>query len=123
WTHNCLFAPMSRRNEAPSKASRPFDKGRDGIVFGEGAGVVVAEELGHATARGARIYGEVIGFGSAFGGDGGGIARASRAALAQANLSPDAIDHVNANGLSTPDGDRREAEGLREVFGSRPVPV
>jgi 3-oxoacyl-[acyl-carrier-protein] synthase II len=127
WTHNCLFQPMSKRNDVPDKASRPFDKDRDGVVFGEGAGVLVAETLEHAKGRGARIYGEVMGFGAAFDGasasSGSGNARATRAALDQANVSPDAIDHINANGISTIDGDRREAEGLREVFGSRPAPV
>jgi len=125
WTRNCLFAPMSRRNDAPEKASRPFDKDRDGVVLGEGAGVVIAEDLEHAQKRGARIYGELVGFGSAFDGRlaGRGMVRAIRAALDQASLSPDAIDHVNANGLSTLPGDRREAQSLREVFGSRPIPV
>jgi 3-oxoacyl-[acyl-carrier-protein] synthase II len=125
WTRNCQFAPMSKRNDAPEKASRPFDKDRDGVVFGEGGGVIVAEDLEHARKRGARIYGELAGFGSAFDArrDGRGIARAIRLALGQAGVTPDAIDHVNANGLSTPSGDRREAQALREVFGSRPVPV
>jgi 3-oxoacyl-[acyl-carrier-protein] synthase II len=123
WTRNCQFAPMSKRNDAPAKASRPFDKDRDGVVYGEGAGVVITEELEHAKKRGARIYAELMGFGSAFDGRTSGIARAIRAALQQAGVGPDAIDHVNANGLSTPNGDRREAAALREVFGSRQVPV
>jgi len=125
FTRNCLFSPLSKRNEAPEKASRPFDKGRDGLVIAEGAGVVVAEDLEHANQRGARIHGEIIGFGSAFdlGHDGQGVARAIRAALGQANLPPEAVGHVNAEGLSTPNADRAEAQGLREVFGNRPVPV
>jgi 3-oxoacyl-[acyl-carrier-protein] synthase II len=125
WTRNNQFAPMSKRNDAPAKASRPFDKDRDGVVFGEGAGVVIAEDLEHAKNRGARIYAELVGFGAAFDckRDGRGIVGAIRTALTQAGLQPDAIDHVNANGLSTPQGDKREAQSLREVFGSRPVPV
>jgi 3-oxoacyl-[acyl-carrier-protein] synthase II len=125
WTRNCQFAGMSRRNDAPAKACRPFDKERDGVVFGEGGGVVIAEDLDHAKKRGARVYGEVVGFGSAFDSrrDGRGLARAIRAALAQAGITADAVDHVNAHGNSTTQGDRREAQALREVFGARPVPV
>jgi 3-oxoacyl-[acyl-carrier-protein] synthase II len=125
FTRNCLFAPLSRRNDAPEKAARPFDKGRDGMVIAEGAGVVIAEDLEHARQRGARIYAEVVGFGAAFDRrhDGRGIAQAIRAALAQANLAPEAIDHVNANGLSTQSHDRAEAQALRTVFGARPLPV
>ena len=125
FTRNCLFGPLSRRNDAPEKASRPFDKDRDGVVLGEGAGVVIVEDLEHAKRRGARIYGELLGFGSAFDSrlEGKGIARAIRIALAQADVSPDAIDHVNANGLSTVNADRAEAQAVRDVFGSRPVPV
>jgi 3-oxoacyl-[acyl-carrier-protein] synthase II len=125
WTRNCQFSGMSQRNESPTKASRPFDKERDGVVFGEGGGVVIAEDLEHARKRGARIYAEVVGFGAAFDGrrDGRGLARAIRTALTQASMAADAVDHVNAHGNSTPHGDRREAQALREVFGSRPVPV
>jgi 3-oxoacyl-[acyl-carrier-protein] synthase II len=125
WTRNCQFGLMSQRNDSPAKASRPFDKERDGVVYGEGAGVVIAEDLDHAKKRGARIYGEVVGFASAFDGrrDGRGLARSIRGALTQAGMTPDAIDHVNANGNSTLPGDRREAHALREVFGTRPVPV
>src|SRR5262249_30499244 len=94
----CLFEPLSRRNDAPEKAGRPVDRRRDGIVIGEGAGVLVLEELGHARKRGARIYGEVVGFGAAFDRtkSGAGLARAVRAALADAGLGPEDIDHVNA---------------------------
>ncbi len=123
----CLFAPLSRRNDAPERASRPFDRRRDGLVVGEGAGVVVLEELEHARKRGARIYAEMVGFGAAFdrGHTGKGLARAIRTALEQAGLGPEDLDHVNAHGLSTPAADAWEARGLQEVFGdcARPVPV
>jgi 3-oxoacyl-[acyl-carrier-protein] synthase II len=122
-----LFLPMSRRHDAPEKASRPFDRQRDGIVPGEGAGVLALEELEHARRRGARIYAEVVGFGSAFdrNRDGAGLARAIRAALGDAGIGPEDVDHVNAQGYSSRSSDAWEALGLRAVFGSckRPVPV
>ena len=98
----CLFEPLSRRNDAPEKACRPFDRSRDGLVLGEGAGVLVVEELEHARKRGARIYAEVVGFGAAFDRErnGDGLARAIRAALAEAGIGPDDVDHVNAHGLA-----------------------
>ena len=123
----CLFQPLSKRNEAPDKASRPFDRDRDGMVIGEGSGVLVLEELEHAKKRGARIYAEVVGFGAAFDLDrtGTGLARAVRAALKDAGIGPEDIDHINAHGLSTVEGDIWEARGLHEVFGAcrKPVPV
>jgi 3-oxoacyl-[acyl-carrier-protein] synthase II len=137
----CLFRPLSRRNDAPEKASRPFDRRRDGQVPGEGAGVLVLEVLEHARRRGARIYAEVVGFGAAFdrSGDkairghgaapfppaGHGLARAIRTALAEAGIGPEDVDHVNAQGYSTVESDAWEARGLQEVFGAcrRPVPV
>jgi len=123
----CLFSRLSRRNDAPAQACRPFDRCRDGIVLGEGAGVLVMEELGHARRRGARIYAEVVGFGAAFDADltGRGLARAVQAALHEAGIEPGEVDHVNAHGLSTPTSDAWEARGLAEVFGrcSPPVPV
>jgi len=122
-----LFMPLSHRNEAPEKACRPFDRGRDGLVIGEGSAVLVLEDLEHARKRGARIYAEVVGFGAAFDRhkNGAGLARAVRAALADAGLGPEEIDHVNAHGLSSVEGDAWEARGLQEVFGnlSEPVPV
>jgi 3-oxoacyl-[acyl-carrier-protein] synthase II len=123
----CLFEPLSKRNDAPEKACRPFDRHRDGLVIGEGASVLVLEELEHARKRGARIYAEVVGFGAAFDRrkNGAGLARAVRAALAEADLGPEAIDHVNAHGLSSVEADAWEARGLQEVFGNlaEPVPV
>jgi 3-oxoacyl-[acyl-carrier-protein] synthase II len=117
-----LFAPLSRRNDSPAAASRPFDRDRDGWVLGEGAGMIAIEELEHARHRGARIVAEIVGFGSAFdrGRTGAGLARAVRAALAQAGIEPSEVDHVNAHGLSTPQGDAWEARGLREIFESVP---
>jgi 3-oxoacyl-[acyl-carrier-protein] synthase II len=123
----CLFQPLSKRNQEPEKACRPFDRHRDGMVLGEGASVLVMEESEHARRRGARIYGEMVGFGAAFdrGCTGQGLARAIRAALDEAGIAPDAIDHVNASGVSTVVGDAWEARGLHEVFGNLkpPVPV
>jgi len=115
----CLFQPLSRREDAPEKACRPFDRQRDGIVIGEGAGVLALEELEHAKRRGARIYAELVGFGSAFDRDrdGAGLARAIRAALADAEIRPEDVDHVNANGFSTVKSDVWEAQGLKAVFG------
>jgi 3-oxoacyl-[acyl-carrier-protein] synthase II len=122
-----LFLRFSRRNEEPSRACRPFDLGRDGLVPGEGAGVFVIEELEHARRRNARIYAEIIGYGSAFDRDrsGAGLARAIRAALAEAQVGAGEIDHINAHGFSDKQGDIWEARGLQEVFGNckTPVPV
>src|SRR5208282_3968763 len=117
----CLFEPLSHRNEAPEKACRPFDRSRDGIVLGEGAAVLVLEELEHARRRGARIYGEVVGFGASFDRDrsGAGLARAIRAALTEAEIGPEDIDHVNAMGFSGVETDRWEARGVQEAFGDR----
>jgi 3-oxoacyl-[acyl-carrier-protein] synthase II len=116
----CLFSPLSRSNEEPGKACRPFDRHRDGMVLGEGAGLLVLEELGHARRRGARIYAEVVGFGAAFdrGRGGRGLARAVRRALAEAGVGPGEVDHVNAHGVGTVEGDAWEARGLHEVFGA-----
>jgi 3-oxoacyl-[acyl-carrier-protein] synthase II len=121
----CLFAPMSKRNDEPAKAVRPFEKKRDGYVIAEGAGVLAVEDLAHAKRRNARIYAEVVGFGSAFdrGLTGAGLARAIRIACKQAGVGPADIDHVNAFGLSTGPSDVWEARGLAEVFGPNGVPV
>lgn len=115
----CLFAPLSRRNDDPARACRPFDRQRDGQVLGEGAGVLVLEEMEHARRRDARILAEVVGFATAFDGhrSGAGLARAIGASLAQAETEPTILDHVNAQGLSTIPGDTWEAAGLRQAFG------
>ncbi len=123
----CLFQPLSKHNENPAQACRPFDRRRDGMVLGEGSSVLVLEELEHARRRGAKIYGELVGFGSAYdrGLTGRGLARAIRAALTEAEIQPDQVDHINANGSGTIPGDAWEARGIDDVFGScRPsVPV
>ena len=122
-----LFLPLSRRNDAPEKASRPFDRGRDGIVPGEGASVFALESWEYARRRGARLYAEIVGFGSAFdrGCSGTGLARAIRVALAEAGVGPEDVDHINAQGFSSLEADVWEARGIQEVFGNcdRPVPV
>ncbi len=116
---------LSMRNDNPAVASRPFDADRDGFVLAEGAGLLVFEELEHAKARDARIYAEVLGFGaSADAGhitkpdaEGVGAAKAISNALANAKLAPEAVDHINAHGTSTPLGDRAETAAMKTVFG------
>jgi len=116
---------LSTRNDAPEKASRPWDRDRDGFVMGEGAGIVILEEYEHARARGATILAEVLGFGmsgdayhiSAPSEDGDGAIRVMRAALKDASLRPDQVDYVNAHGTSTPAGDPIEVIAVKAVFG------
>jgi 3-oxoacyl-[acyl-carrier-protein] synthase II len=124
---------LSTRNDEPERASRPFDRGRDGFVIGEGCGVVVLEELDHAQARGATILAEVCGYGATADAShitlpapgGIGAVRAARRALEKAGMSPDEIEHVNAHATSTPEGDKAELQAIRTIFGERAgeVPV
>jgi 3-oxoacyl-[acyl-carrier-protein] synthase II len=99
----CLFEPLSHRNDEPARACRPFDRHRDGVVLGEGATVFALEELDHARRRGAEIYAELIGFGSAFDPtlNGNGLERSIAAALKEAGVTPEEIDHINAHGLAS----------------------
>jgi len=116
---------LSTRNDDPARASRPFDAGRDGFVLGEGAGVVILEELEHARRRGARIYGEIIGYGAT--GDAyhltgqrenhEGLQRAMRRAIEDGGISPTDVQYINAHGTSTPLNDPNESRAIRAVFG------
>ncbi|MBI3111642.1 MAG: beta-ketoacyl-ACP synthase II [Ignavibacteriales bacterium] len=116
---------LSTRNDAPERASRPFDRGRDGFVMGEGSGILVLEELGHALKRGARIYAELAGLGftadahhitePAPGGE--GAVRSMRTAIEDAGLTPVDIQYVNTHGTSTPVGDKNETAAIKTVFG------
>ncbi|HSG74911.1 MAG TPA: beta-ketoacyl-ACP synthase II [Burkholderiales bacterium] len=115
---------LSTRNDDPATASRPWDRDRDGFVLGEGAGALVLEEFEHAKARGARIYCEVTGFGMS--GDAfhmtapdlDGPRRCMQAALANARISPDQVQYLNAHGTSTPLGDKNETEAVKKAFGA-----
>jgi 3-oxoacyl-[acyl-carrier-protein] synthase II len=121
----CAMKAMSTRNHEPRRASRPFDRGRDGFVMGEGAGVLVLESLEHARARGARIYCELAGYAATCDAyhitqpdpEGKGLSMAMRRALAAAGLEPSAIDYINAHGTSTPYNDKFETLAIKRVFG------
>jgi 3-oxoacyl-[acyl-carrier-protein] synthase II len=121
-----LLTAVSKRNDSPAAASRPFDRDRDGFVLGEGAGAVVLESLEHARARGARLYGEVCGYGSTSDAyritdvhpEGRGAARAMSMALDDAQLNPDQIDYISAHGTSTPANDRLETRAIKDTFGT-----
>ena len=117
---------LSRRNDDPQAASRPWDKDRDGFVLGDGAGVVVVEEYEHAKARGAKIYAELVGFGMSGDAyhmtspptDGAGAARAMQNALNDAKLNADQVGYINAHGTSTPAGDIAETNAVKSIFGA-----
>jgi 3-oxoacyl-[acyl-carrier-protein] synthase II len=115
---------LSTRNDEPEKASRPFERDRDGFVVGEGSGIMIIEALDHALARGARIYAEIIGYGMTGDGyhmtapppDGNGAVRCMEAALDDAGLAPHQIDYINAHGTSTPLNDLSETRAIKKVF-------
>ena len=120
-----MRALTTSRNDDPERASRPFDRTRDGFVMSEGAGVVALEELEHAQKRGAKIWGEVVGYGmsadayhmTAPAPNGDGALRSMRAALRSAGISPDAVSYINAHGTSTPLNDKLETEAVKSLFG------
>jgi len=123
----CAMKAMSRRNDDPQRASRPFDKERDGFIMGEGAGVIVLEELEHAGKRGAKIYCEVVGYGNtadayhltAPAPDGEGAVRCMKMALNNGKLKIEDVSYINAHGTSTPQGDVCETQAIKTVFGER----
>jgi 3-oxoacyl-[acyl-carrier-protein] synthase II len=123
----CLIGALSKRNGDPTKASRPFDKERDGFVMGEGAGVLILEDLEHALVRGVPIYAEVLGYGTTNDAyhmvqplpTGEQAKKAIELALQEARIDPTEIDHVNAHGSSTPLNDKIETKIIKEVFGER----
>ena len=122
----CALKALSRRNDAPQKASRPFDKLRDGFVMAEGAGIVVLESLEHALKRNARIYAEMAGYGmsadafhmTAPDASGSGAIRAMQAALSDAEMNPETVDYINAHGTSTVLNDKIETLAIKKAFGS-----
>ena len=120
----CALKGLSTRNDEPQKASRPFDKDRDGFLLAEGAGLVVIEELQHATGRGARIYGEMIGYGASADAyhitapdpEGHGAIMAMQKAIKDGGIAPEDVDYINAHGTSTQLGDLAETQAIKQVF-------
>ncbi len=127
----CQARALSTRNDDPTKASRPFDKDRDGFVLGDGAGVIVVEEYEHAKARGAKIYAELIGFGMSSDAyhitlppeDGNGARRAMQAAMRDAKVNPEQVSYINAHGTSTPAGDIAETKAMKDALGAHAMQV
>jgi len=129
----CSMKAMSTRNDDPRGASRPFDKGRDGFIMGEGAGILVLESLEHARARGARVYCELVGYAATCDAyhitqpdpEGKGLSMAMRRALDSAGSTPAQVDYINAHGTSTPYNDKYETLAIKKVFGdhARTVPI
>ena len=129
----CSMKALTTRNDEPERASRPFDRDRDGFVIAEGAGMLILEELEHARKRGARIYGELVGYGAtcdahhltAPAPDGAGAALCMKMALKTAGVNPDQVDYINAHGTSTELNDRFETMAIKTVFGeeARRIPV
>jgi 3-oxoacyl-[acyl-carrier-protein] synthase II len=121
----CTMKALSERNSDPQKASRPFDAERDGFVMGEGSGILLLEELGHALRRGAKIYAEVVGYGmtgdayhvAAPAPDGAGAARVMQVTLNDAAIDPSDVQYINAHGTSTPFNDKSETAAIKRVFG------
>ncbi|MGL5871545.1 MAG: beta-ketoacyl-ACP synthase II [Xenococcaceae cyanobacterium] len=127
----CSCKALSTRNDDPTHASRPFDRDRDGFVMGEGAGILLIEELEHAKARGAKIYAEIVGYGMTCDAyhmtapvpDGNGAVRAMEMALKDANLNPDLVDYINAHGTSTPANDVTETKAIKKALGENAARV
>ncbi len=121
----CAAKSLSKRNDDPQRASRPFDKDRDGFVLSEGAGIIVLEEYEHAKKRGVKIYAEMLGYGAPDDGhhitaplpDGAGAAKAMKLALTDAGIGPEKVDYINAHGTSTELNDLAESTAIRSVFG------